>query len=642
MDSAAQAVGASRRWFYLSILLILGLFFILNNYFYLQAGDFTPAGDETDHLSHSLEHFRFLREGNFSMFFLRPRASYPPLQYYFNSVVFLAGGAGYEKAVMAQSLFILILIFSTYFLGELLWDENVGFLAAIASVCYPFLAFISHKLFLDIGLCSFLAFSLYCLFKTENFKNGLWTVLFFVGCALGMMTKITFLTFIAIPFLMTAWPLVKELKKDSSTFKQAVLLIITSSAVAGVCIFLNWSEVLDEWQPHTLYLTTLVPLVLIFVLSFFYPVKDSSVRSLIRGGSLFLILIWHFYGFNGRQALEFSSNIARWGWINVGVRAYNPLNFLGVLAGTLGIPGSVLPALGLIIYLAGKNKTAYRNILAIGLAASIAVVFLPPLRDLRYCLPCVVFTVPFAVAWIMEIKWKPVRAAVCVIFILSAFFGWAGYQVTGGSPDDSYKNLFWNSGDFHFIPPGYGRIPGKKISSGEQGYMGGNYITMDEAADLVDTLKNDQNTILLILWQEGMPGIIRFQTLLNALQVKDPSSLGYIEGFRGERLNGRKFGKARLYLVSLSGKNREDSLYRQVIILKGESRDSLLEMSGELTEILERSGISGKTNFAESYRSKIPSDMSVEKIILRQPLDHGVMDIDYEYEFVMIPGDDKK
>lgn len=66
---------------------------------------------------------------------------------------------------------------------------------------YPMTLYLSRNYFLDLPLCFFVTASLYFLVLTGNFTNSFYSILFGAACGLGMLTKWTFVFFLAVPFL---------------------------------------------------------------------------------------------------------------------------------------------------------------------------------------------------------------------------------------------------------------------------------------------------------------------------------------------------------------------------------------------------------------------------------------------------------
>jgi hypothetical protein len=207
--------------------LVLGLFlFLAINEAYWLAADNTPLiWDECDHLSDSLRYYHALLSLDFGKI-ISIQQFYPPLAPLAAIPGYLLFGKSADVGVFFENMpFLFILLFSTYYLGKYVKDENTGLLASFLVGTSPMVYGQARTFMLDLPLLSMVSLSLLILVKTKKFTDTRHSLI--LGClfGLGQLTKWTYALFLIAPLIYAAILALKEWI-SSQRNKQARNLIL--------------------------------------------------------------------------------------------------------------------------------------------------------------------------------------------------------------------------------------------------------------------------------------------------------------------------------------------------------------------------------------------------------------------------------
>jgi hypothetical protein len=125
---------------------------------------------------------------------------YPPIYTVSSAALLLENGKNWALMNLVNNAFyLLILLAGTYLLSSFLYDRTTGLIAVILSAVHPYIIDIFRKFSMDFGLTAIVVLSIYLLFKSEQFTNFKWSVLFAISLGLGMMIKDPFIAFLIGP-----------------------------------------------------------------------------------------------------------------------------------------------------------------------------------------------------------------------------------------------------------------------------------------------------------------------------------------------------------------------------------------------------------------------------------------------------------
>ena len=126
---------------------------------------------------------------------------YPPLVSYVAVPFYRVLGESPFAAFQVMTFFLVLLILSVYFVGRRLFDRPTAMLAALILSASPIVVEYSRMFMLDLPLASMVAFSVWCLLRTDDFEHPFASLIAGLSLGLGMLTKWTFAFYLAAPVL---------------------------------------------------------------------------------------------------------------------------------------------------------------------------------------------------------------------------------------------------------------------------------------------------------------------------------------------------------------------------------------------------------------------------------------------------------
>jgi len=222
--------------FPLLILITLSLLITIN-YQTLKHSQFARTYDENLRLGSGLQFYELLFQNPGmpinkklnSLFVLDKKQAHPHLFEFLLAVSWKIQeimGINADPGILVNSLFLIILFFSIYKIGSIVYDRKTGFLAALFTSLLPFVFAHSRVIMLDFPLMCMVSLGYLYLLKTNYFNSIYYSILF--GCLFGLsqMIKAT-----AIFFILPS-SLYYFIKSYSVGDKKKVILNFTISMLA--------------------------------------------------------------------------------------------------------------------------------------------------------------------------------------------------------------------------------------------------------------------------------------------------------------------------------------------------------------------------------------------------------------------------
>lgn len=218
------------------------VFYLINNFIWLKLNVYPHGPDEFSHLLIAQNFFNGIISGQIEclvkLFKLSTNAIYPPFYHFTAAVLCPVLGASYISPLLINLLYLLILLFSVYFIGNKLYDKNVGILAVLLVSLYPMVFRYSRFFGLDFAQMAMVCLSICFLIYTENLSNRKFSILFGISIGLGMLIKWAFLLFLAGP--LGCIILQTFLRKKKNICLRAVFINLFLSLLIGILISLTW------------------------------------------------------------------------------------------------------------------------------------------------------------------------------------------------------------------------------------------------------------------------------------------------------------------------------------------------------------------------------------------------------------------
>jgi len=423
-----------KKYIFPSLLVFFLVILAFSNYIYLSIEGNNIAehlNDETVHLVKSYYyHTEYLR-GNWSSIIFQDRliSTFPPLVYLDTLVFYILFGKSKIISIASFLVFYLILIFSTYFTGSLLFNRDTGFLAGLAVPAPPLVALSSHLYILDFPLAAMVALSIFLLFKSEFFRQKKWTILFFISLGLACLTKPSAMQYLAAPFILVFLFFAWAQLKDPGTRWKFLSSFFSLMIISVLCFYLANSQPFKEsiqklikfprgdfFLPYVLFIFIFIAgIIIVSILKL-----DEGTKNFSAGFLIFLIVIWHYYGMHLFEIYNYMQHSAIIGHINERRHILESLRqYMDFFQGRFL---TLFLIIGLLAFPFLK-KTREQKILLFGFIVSTLVIFFTPVANTRYYVPLAVYSALFACYWIPKIRFSWIRCPLAVIFILICFFG---------------------------------------------------------------------------------------------------------------------------------------------------------------------------------------------------------------------------
>ena len=179
------------------------LFHIILNLIYLKVEKCPPMWDQAWNALHSLKLYNHLKQFDIGGFFnslLHIRRERAPLIFIAATPFYGLFGFSADSATISNFVYLIIFVLAVYGIGGKLYGNGVGLLSAFVASTIPIIAGLSREFLTDYGLSAFVALSIYVLLKTEYFSKRAFSAGLGLSFGLGMLAKITFPLFLAMPF----------------------------------------------------------------------------------------------------------------------------------------------------------------------------------------------------------------------------------------------------------------------------------------------------------------------------------------------------------------------------------------------------------------------------------------------------------
>jgi len=200
------------------ILAVIFLIQLVQFVIWIEKDTVPPASDQAWHAMISLNAFNQLLPGTLTTsqaeriypIFKFANNYYPPF-YHISAIPFyLVFGTCHDSALMSNLLFLAILILSSFFIGKKIHSENAGLLMAFIASTIPIYSYLMRDYMIDFALSSMVSLGIALLLYTDNFENLKYSIFFGAVLGLGMLTKWTYIVYLAVPLCISTFIFVKK------------------------------------------------------------------------------------------------------------------------------------------------------------------------------------------------------------------------------------------------------------------------------------------------------------------------------------------------------------------------------------------------------------------------------------------------
>ncbi|MFA5156659.1 MAG: glycosyltransferase family 39 protein [Candidatus Omnitrophota bacterium] len=185
------------------LLVFIIVFFIASNYTFTQNSDCLFDKDATYHAESGAYIFQSLANGKDFFNALTEDYHWPPLYHVIAALLRIVFGVNF--VFMTSTLFLVILLYATYKIGELLKDKTAGLLSALIISFYPSIYISSRCYYLELAQAAMTALILYFLMRLDNFTGLKYSLAFGLLLAAGLLIKQNIIIFLIGPFFVALY-----------------------------------------------------------------------------------------------------------------------------------------------------------------------------------------------------------------------------------------------------------------------------------------------------------------------------------------------------------------------------------------------------------------------------------------------------
>jgi 4-amino-4-deoxy-L-arabinose transferase-like glycosyltransferase len=369
------------------------LFFVALSAWWIAVDKRVPDFDSGKHLAIAYYYFDAFQHGH-ALGWFTSYQNYPPFVHVVGAAAVRLTGVGVVGPIVAENVvFVPLLALGCYWTGSVAYDRRAGALAAAFALGTPIIMSQFHVFMTDGPLTAMAAVSVGCVLKSRRFESLGWSLAAGVAIGLGLMTKNTFVLFVA------GFVAVAILRGGWRNWRGLLLTLGVAAALA-----VPWHiEHYDSLRGYTQ-----------------GAVGGSKIvgTTAVAGG--------------GRWTIE---NFASYIWNLLNNQLYLPL-FLLFVGGT---------AWAIKRYVTAPRKDDYTPELVVGGFVGYFATTMISTFDGRYTLPLLVYLAVLGTGWIAMARWRLRRAgtiALAAIFVLNtatvSFGAWHPTRIVlpgGHDPD---------------------------------------------------------------------------------------------------------------------------------------------------------------------------------------------------------------
>jgi len=444
-------------WLEWVILLGISLLYLCYNHFMLVESRYILQGDAAEHALKSLRAFAFLKELKIPQF-CWGNALYPPLMYQISALEYFFIKPGMVNVSLSQFPYWAVLIFALYGIGKRLFSSLTGYLGVFYFLTIPLTIWWSYQYMLDLPASAMTVLTFYVMLKTEKFKNPLYSWLFGVVLAAGMLTKWWVGYLLLAPMIYFLFNLL------FSYFKNHGLRLVSFLLLGGLLgVFIKvayrfegglapmWFR--DFWAFAGLILLEGVILWLAFYYWFAWAEKLGATKPESRQPMM------NFLG-----AMTLTYVLCAWLYLNPNFALLNGTLFSIGTVGT-GEVGTILPwpsweyypaalwqaalravylpllLIGLLVFGLQRRKDFYARIYLLTVLSSFALLVIMPNKQERYLLPWLALASPLAVFWFDYFK-KFKIIPILGLFFMGLLYAFCSFPPLAGVCRDN-RCLAW-------------------------------------------------------------------------------------------------------------------------------------------------------------------------------------------------------
>ena len=227
------------------ILILIISFFIIINIIWLTIDTLPPSFDDSIHMRSCLLYARFISKAVSTMDLSQnfPQGidtRYPPLFYISTLPIVYIFGFVEDYLVFVNFFYLIVLVFSVYGIGKIMFNVRVGIVSSLLTLFYPIMFGLSRRYLLDFALVAMVALVQYLSLKYAIEEKKSWGFLLIMAAIAAVLVKQSSIVFF-IPLMIALFSLRGWRKEKLS------LIFIIAIFISLCLLFVCYRELIYFW-----------------------------------------------------------------------------------------------------------------------------------------------------------------------------------------------------------------------------------------------------------------------------------------------------------------------------------------------------------------------------------------------------------
>ncbi len=263
---------------HLAVLFLIVAVYLFSGYLINSKRILPLENDEAVHLTHSFYYYDIFKNPFPHTFnrLLDVDDRWPPFFHFICGLFCFIFGKSYNSFLFVHTAYLFLALFSIYFIVKKINSEESAILSILVFAAYPLTFMLYNWFVLEFSLASLVLFGFCCLVYSENFQNLKFSLLLGFVFGIGMLTKWTYLFFIAGPFL---YFFLRGLNnKRNTVICNALLVLLIAFYLGHFWVFRHFNNLIKVIPEGLIRTSESIPKlslsgVLFYMRSFYYGVS---------------------------------------------------------------------------------------------------------------------------------------------------------------------------------------------------------------------------------------------------------------------------------------------------------------------------------------------------------------------------------
>jgi 4-amino-4-deoxy-L-arabinose transferase-like glycosyltransferase len=258
------SAGPKKRLLFLLSFATLLILHVAANLWWLAEDRHSIQSDESLHMRYAREYYEMLvldeskHLGDRFLDVFQKQNTYPPLSHLFAVAAMAVLGYGPDQIALSGTILFVLLLLGVYAVARRCVPPWEALFATTVASFIPLLYGASRNFMTDYASAVFVVWAMYCLIKSNTFRNTGWVFTFALLTGIGMMTRQTTVVFYLVPcFVVVCLALIEALfsKHEDKAPMSRIILNILITLTVSLGIIMPWhlehvAFLREFWNTH--------------------------------------------------------------------------------------------------------------------------------------------------------------------------------------------------------------------------------------------------------------------------------------------------------------------------------------------------------------------------------------------------------